>query len=142
MNIKLKLLKTMFKLLTSKNRNSALFTDGFHDFFALPTPGSLLSILEQGVLDYESRYKLEETESGDYQLILALPGFKKEEISIEIENTTLTITAKNAKSNFTRSLNIFETIDSEKISATLENGILTLLLVRQPNTKPRKVNIL
>lgn len=78
----------------------------------------------------------------DYKVELAIPGFKKEEVKINLENNILTVSAekKEEKSesakkftrkefsynSFSRSFQLPEAVDSEKIDARYENGLLKL----------------
>ena len=110
-------------------------------YSARPIPSLLESLFGESVSDYGARYELTETENNDFQLTLPLPGFKRDEVSIEIENRTLSITAKNAKHSISRSLDLLETIDTEAIEATLEDGMLTITLRRNEIAKPRKIAI-
>ena len=104
-------------------------------------PTFLESLFDENLSDYGARYELTETENNDFQLTLPLPGFKRDEVSIEIENRTLSIVAKNSKHSISRSLDLLETIDTEAIGATLEDGILTIMLGRSELAKPRKIAI-
>ncbi len=83
----------------------------------------------------------------DYKIDIAVPGFKKSDFDIELNEDLLTISLgkeedqenKNEEQNsyvmrefnfnsFKRSFKISENIDREKIEATYENGILELRL--------------
>jgi len=99
---------------------------------------------------------IKEAETG-YQLELAVPGRKKEDFSIEVDNEVLTISAevKNEissenevhKVKFTRkefSLSAFkraftlpETINTEKIEASYEDGILSFKLPKKEEALPK-----
>ena len=110
-------------------------------YSARPIPSLLESLFGESVSDYGPRYELNDTEGGDFQLTLPLPGFKRDEVSIEIENRTLSISAKNAKHSISRSLDLLEAIDTEAIGAVLEDGLLTVTLGRHAVSKPRKIAI-
>lgn len=89
------------------------------------------------VIDGEKSYKIE----------LAIPGFKKEDIKVNIENEILTISAetkgekedKNEKytrkefsyNSFTRSFQLPKTANSEKVDAKYENGLLKLEVAKK-----------
>lgn len=128
--------------LIQKNRNEPLFNDGFYQLFPSLQGSSLFSSLfDKGLSDFSLRFDLKETEDGNYKVELPLPGFKRNEVEIEIEGNTLTIVAKNAKREISKSLDVLETIDTDKIEAKLEDGILTIILVRSELGKPRKIEI-
>lgn len=94
---------------------------------------------------------VKETTEG-YEVELAVPGFKKDNFSIKVENNVLHISAKtetnteNKEGKYTRcefnyqsverSLRLGSSIDNEKIAATYADGILTVKLPRKPEVKP------
>ncbi|MCK8493327.1 Hsp20/alpha crystallin family protein [Spirosoma sp. RP8] len=86
---------------------------------------------------------VKEVEAG-YQLELAAPGLKKEDLKINVENNTLTIAYKPEQkaeettqkftrhefgfSAFERSFRLPKTVNADAIAATYSNGILTVEL--------------
>ncbi|MBL7941726.1 MAG: Hsp20/alpha crystallin family protein [Flavobacteriales bacterium] len=88
-----------------------------------------------------------------FDLEFAVPGFKKEDFSVNLENDVLTIGVKKEseqKENkegysrrewylnaFTRSFSVPEDVVKDAISATYENGILCIVLPR--NNKEAKI---
>jgi len=84
-----------------------------------------------------------------------LPGVKKENLNIDIRDNTLTITGTIESieerfrpvyreydvGGFTRQFTLGEKIDQSKISATLDSGVLTLVLPKAEPHKPRKIKI-
>lgn len=75
----------------------------------------------------------------------ALPGVSREAISIEMVDGYLTVGATRKQGeesfNLTRSIAIPEAVQADKVSATYENGVLTVTLPKQEQAKPRKINI-
>jgi HSP20 family protein len=83
----------------------------------------------------------------------ALPGFNKEDVSIEFENNILTIKAsahkecknKSCESSYqsyvTRSISIPDGITPDKIVAKYDNGILSISIPKLAIKKPSKINI-
>lgn len=83
-----------------------------------------------------------------------LPGVGKEELNIGIDQGLLTIEAK-AKSkltgkqvlkeflpgNYYRQFQLPDEIETEKISADMNNGVLTLNLPKTEAAKPRRIEI-
>ncbi len=81
-----------------------------------------------------------------YDLEIPLPGFKKDEISLTIENNHLVLNAKkeegseeeNVSDDQTsdkfneRIMELSQNIDQDKISANLEDGILKIRLPQKP----------
>jgi HSP20 family protein len=106
-------------------------------------------------------FKTDIRDNGESYLLEAdLPGFKKEDLSVDIEGDTLTIRAertdskdeKDGKGNFVkreRSYGSFSRsfdmtgIRTEDIAAAYENGVLKLTLPKQQETLPtsRKLEI-
>ena len=77
-----------------------------------------------------------------------LPGFKKSELAIGLENSVLTLSAerKAAKEgdeelSLSRSLTLPDGIDAEKVSAKYEDGLLTVTLPKTPERKPKAIEI-
>jgi HSP20 family protein len=79
---------------------------------------------------------------------LELPGFKKEELSVQLENSVLTVSVerKAAKEDdeslsFERSITIPEGVEADKVSAKYEDGVLTVTLPKTPERKPKLIEI-
>lgn len=85
-----------------------------------------------------------------------MPGVKKENIDISLHDDKLEISGKinhnNEREetlkyrehrlyNYYRSFTVGNNIDSGKISANVENGVLTLTLPKKEEVKPRKIEI-
>ena len=102
---------------------------------------------------------VKETESG-YELAVDLPGFKKEEIKLELENGYLTISTEKALENkeekkgkvlrqeryagtMSRSFYVGDNVTEEDIKAKYENGVLSLSVPKKEARKvPEKKTIL
>jgi HSP20 family protein len=80
-----------------------------------------------------------------------LPGVKKDDINVTVENAVVTIAAKRVDkakgaetaetTAFTRSLSVPEGADASKLAAAYENGVLTLTLPKQEARKPRRITV-
>jgi HSP20 family protein len=72
-----------------------------------------------------------------------LPGVSREAINLEIADGSLNLTATRKLGEETISLNrsitIPESVQVDKVSATYENGVLTVTLPKAEATKPRKI---
>ena len=99
---------------------------------------------------------------GNYVLEIELPGFKKEDVSVKLENGYLTITASKGldkdeenkdKSGYirrerwsgscSRSFYVGENVRPEDIKAKMEDGILHLTMPKeQPKALPKQNTIL
>jgi HSP20 family protein len=91
-----------------------------------------------------------------YVLTADLPGVDPGSVDVHVDSGTLTISAhRTARSDesvqwlaserffgkYRRQLSLGESIDAEKISATYENGVLTVTIPLSEKAKPRKVEI-
>jgi HSP20 family protein len=88
-------------------------------------------------------------------LLASVPGLKPDELSVTYEDGTLTIQGalkpatdeknyllrERVTGRFERTLKINTPIDSDKIEATFENGVLTLKLPKAEAVKPRQIAI-
>jgi HSP20 family protein len=97
--------------------------------------------------DFAPKAKIKENEN-DYSLSLPLPGFKKEDINLNIEKDILVISSEVESDDFKRSFenrySIPEDVDIEKINASMENGILTVVIGKYkelPTTNVKKIEI-
>ena len=99
---------------------------------------------------------INETDDG-FMVTADLPGVKKEDIEIDLKDSTLTIKGekkfgeKTPKENyiriersygkFIRSFSLPNNIDSEKIKATFNNGVLELNIPKKEEARPKQVTI-
>ena len=96
-------------------------------------------------------------ENNDSFLITAeLPGINKEDVKIEVDNNILTISGEKTKEEddsrtlirketqsgeFSRAFSLPEAANTEEISASFKNGILTLTVPKAEKEKIRKIAI-
>jgi HSP20 family protein len=95
-------------------------------------------------------------ESGDgYTLQVEMPGVNKEGLEISVENNELVITGRRSMpnidgtilhresraENFQRSFELDPSIDTGKINAKIEQGVVTLHLPKAEHVKPRKISV-
>jgi HSP20 family molecular chaperone IbpA len=89
-------------------------------------------------------------------LFADLPGVSKESLDVQIEKDLLKIIGRRTPGNgadvlnrydeipnkdFYRAFTIGEEIDREKITATMNNGVLKLVLPKSERTKPKRIDI-
>jgi HSP20 family protein len=90
-----------------------------------------------------------------YSIEVSAPGFEKKDFNVRIEDGVLTVsgehtTEKNEENknfvrrefnhgSFSRSFNLIDLIDEEKVDAKYENGILKLELPKNETVKAQKV---
>jgi HSP20 family protein len=90
-----------------------------------------------------------------YTLEVEMPGVSKENLEMWVENNELTILGRRSmlsvegtllhresrQENFRRAFELDPTIDAEKISAKIEQGVVTLTLPKAEQVKPRKITV-
>ena len=96
------------------------------------------------------------TEIADgYMLEIEMPGVKKDGLDISFENNELTITGRRSlpamegtlihresrPENFRRLFELDPSIDADKISAKIDQGLVTLTLPKAEHVKPRKITV-
>jgi HSP20 family protein len=98
-------------------------------------------------------------ETGDNTIVLRaeLPGLKREDIDIRVENNTLTLRGERKQEQdvskehyhrversygaFSRSFTLPTTVDTEKVGATFADGLLTITLPTREEAKPRQIQV-
>jgi len=97
-------------------------------------------------------------ESRDAYLIRAeLPGMKKEDVSLQVQDSTLTLSGERrfdepatgveyhrierAAGKFSRSFYLPQTVKQDGISATFKNGILEVHVPKAEEAKPKQIAI-
>ncbi|MFN2509581.1 MAG: Hsp20/alpha crystallin family protein [Chthoniobacterales bacterium] len=95
-------------------------------------------------------------ESADgYTLQVEMPGVNKEGLEMWVENNELTIIGRRSlptvagtmlhresrRENFRRAFELDPSIDGAKISAKIEQGVVTLTLPKAEQVKPRKITV-
>ncbi len=99
---------------------------------------------------------IQETEEG-YRLQAELPGLTKEDIDITLENNVLRLSGERKferdvkKENFhrvertygtfSRAFALPQQVNAEGVQAGFENGVLTILVPKAEQAKPRKISI-
>lgn len=105
-------------------------------------------------------YGVDVREDADHIYVEAeLPGFKKDDVDITLENSTLTIAAERREdksengdkgdwllrerryNRFVRSFTLPPTVDEKSVDAKLTDGVLTVTLTKREETKPRKISV-
>jgi HSP20 family protein len=103
---------------------------------------------------YTPRVDILETED-ELVLYADMPGVKPEDVDINFENGELAVYGRCAprqeEANFLlqeygvgdyyRAFSISEQIDSDKISAEMKNGVLTVHLPKSEAVKPRRISV-
>lgn len=133
----------MYGLTNYRNNENSIF-DPFKDFF-----GGLFSDDMS-----ENSCRTDIRDEGDRYIIESeLPGFNKEDISVDISDGYMTVSAEHSAENdekddkgnyirrersygsFSRSFDISD-VDADHISAEYKNGVLEMILPKTQATKP------
>jgi HSP20 family protein len=92
---------------------------------------------------------------GAYILNVEMPGVNKEGLEISVENNELTIIGRRSlpqidatlihresrPENFRRVFELDPSIDTAKVSARIDQGVLTFTLPKAEQVKPRKITV-
>lgn len=106
--------------------------------------------------DFSPQFEVEEDKTA-YHLKFDLPGIPKDQIKIDLHENSLTVSGerkeeKTADSktqhfsdvfygSFSKSINFPNTVDAEKVTASYENGILSISIPKSETTRSRQINI-
>ena len=78
-----------------------------------------------------------------------LPGVRREEINVELAEGYLTISASRKTGegeaeesfSFSRSVSVADQVESAKVAAAYDNGVLTVTLPKREEAKPKKIAV-
>jgi len=92
-----------------------------------------------------------------YQLKADLPGILEADLEISLESNRLTVAGKReaeaikdgerwhlaerSNGSFSRTFTLPEDVDAEKVVAELRNGVLTLMVPKRPEVRPKKISV-
>jgi len=84
-----------------------------------------------------------------YYVKAELPGLEKKDVKVELENLVLTINAerlqkqgeKEQKISLSRSIDLPEDINKDKVKAAMDNGILTISIQKTEAAKPKAITV-
>jgi len=98
-------------------------------------------------------------ENDQHEIVLRaeLPGLKREDLDIRVENNTLTLRGERKRDAevkqesyhrveriygaFSRSFSLPATVNTEKVAATFVDGVLTITLPMRDEAKPRQIQV-
>lgn len=129
----------------------SIFDDLFNEIYSLPT-----SFLSKSGMDLSPRIDISETDA-EYKIEAELPGINQKEIDIKIDNNILTIKGKREDRKeekdknyhlreryygaFQRSISLPSNIDSDKIEASFEHGVLHITVPKSNGRASKKIEI-
>jgi HSP20 family protein len=123
----------------------------FDDFLSA---GSFPTGLAQSLGDFRPSLELGETES-EYKVTVELPGLKPEEVEITVDQGMLTVRgektreekktekgveySERAYGSFVRKVQLPRSVSSDKISASFDNGVLSVNIPKGEEARPRRI---
>jgi len=129
------------------------------DFFA-PFWSSALRDAFGGLDEVERAYRASTAVKEDekaYQVTLELPGIDKKDVSVELVEGTLVVTAERKKDEVKEDecehhddflygkrvnrISFPKEVEADKIEATFKNGLLTITVPKKEEVKPKPVQI-
>jgi HSP20 family protein len=107
--------------------------------------------------DWVPAVDIYENEKQELVIKAELPGMKKEEIDLRLENNTLTIRGERKRATdtrdeqyhrveraygaFSRSFSLPATVDHGKVGADYSDGVLTITMPMKEEAKPRQIQV-
>jgi HSP20 family protein len=99
---------------------------------------------------------IKETDT-QYEIIADLPGVSKDQAKLEVKDHVLTISYERAMvekgegetyhrmerfyGSATRSIRLPRNVDEDKVAATFNNGVLSVVIQKLPTAQPKTINI-
>ena len=120
----------------------------FRDPFSIFDNGLTNSTLGPAVTVYET--------NDEYVFQAELPGWTREQVSLNFENQTLTLTGNRELQNgdgrqyhrvegfygqFSRSFTVPGVVDLNRVEAEMKDGVLTIHLPKREEAKPRQIEV-
>jgi HSP20 family protein len=112
-------------------------------------------VLSRG--DWRPPVDIYENDKHEIVLRAELPGLKREDLDIRVENNTLTLRGERKRDTevkqesyhrvervyggFARSFSLPTTVDTEKVQASFTDGVLTITLPMREEAKPRQIQV-
>lgn len=133
-----------------RDRMSRFIDEAFNDFVS---PGSLDAASTR---PWMPAVDIEETEDA-LTLYVEIPGLSKDDVQLTLENNVLTISGERrfdqerkgsnyhrverAYGKFSRAFSLPTNVDTEKVKAGFDNGVLAVTLPKTDAAKPRRISI-
>jgi HSP20 family protein len=111
-----------------------------------------------GLFDRHFNPAVDIIETGDeIKVLVDLPGVERKDLDVSLTRNVLTIKGekrgekKNEKARlfksetwsgtFQRTLSLPDTVDPDKVQASMKDGILTITLAKREEVKPKQINV-
>jgi HSP20 family protein len=132
------------------------FDQVMNHFFGEGTPGSRM-VSERSASDgWVPAWEVVESDR-EFRVILDLPGFSSDDVSVELKQDLLTITGQRHETKveeknhvhvrerkfgkFQRVLAFREPVENQNVSAELSNGVLTVIVPKAQEAQAKKIDI-
>jgi len=131
-----------------QNRLNTIFSE-----FGRPAPGDNETLGSHAFIPLADVYE----DAHKVSLRMEIPGVRLEDIDVRVENNALTVRgerrffAEDKEENFqrierrygsfTRTFNLPQTLDTNSIAATAENGVLSIDLPKKADAKPKQIKV-
>lgn len=144
-------MRTLVKNFAPVNRVNtfpALFDTFFNDLDKMEKPTFANTLPSVNVVESEENFRIE----------LAAPGLSREAFKVNVHEDVLTISSEKKTENedkaenytrrefsyasFKRSFNLPESVDSDNIAATYNEGILNVTLPKKEEAKPKEPKLI
>ena len=93
----------------------------------------------------QSRNYFVDEQDENFILEVPVPGFKQENVAVEVENDFLVISGEDTESfwtdDFTKKFKLPNTVDQDSIKAKISDGILKIVLGKKKESMPKKIKI-
>ncbi len=135
---------------SNSNQNLPTLTNWLEDIFNRDLPSVFTSNFNTGIT--LPKVNIKETADA-FMVEMAVPGLKKSDFQIEIDNQTLSISTETKEesehkeekytrrefgySSFKRTFSLPETVNDDKINANYQDGILSILLPKKEEAKQK-----
>lgn len=149
-------LPSLRSVFSPSRRSSTDIDNMLDDFFNNFENQFRRSLLSRNEIDFYPLLDVSETNS-HYTVELDIPGVKKEDININVDNNILTIRGKKEMDkdhkdsnyysrerfygDFTRSMALPSGVNTDKIDADFNNGVLTIKMPKNKATSTKTIEI-
>ena len=141
---------------TLSNWNPFEEVAGFRRMFDDPFAGCFREGLEGHAGEWKPLMDVVETKDG-ISLKVEVPGIKQEDISISLEDNTLTVKGERKQESevneeaytrversygtFQRSVLLPQTVDASRVKATYKDGVLEIQLPKKEEARPKAIKV-
>lgn len=126
-------------MLTLYTKPTSTITTGWprNDLFA--SFGSLLDDIQTSI---SVPFTDVQEDANGWRFSLDLPGYKREEITVEVESGELSIKAANkVRGTIAKTVTLGRDVDMNTVTAALNDGVLTIGVQRLAESRKKKIDV-